>query len=259
MVVLNSRRAVFEITPRKLLRFKGSTLEELGILQIVVRGAEGEPIKRRTRSQTQSARYLCPELAFADIDRYKSQQIASMWFMGCLILDFVIWMLLGFNNVERFYDDLDTSVFDTAFSGGINDRTRAMVRNFEETVQHWMGHFLRGRKGSKPNLINDLLQLAKDKLLVSTTTNLLPTSDKTRAHRRANAREICGDLGTMLQKAGRDSSYLYSAGDWKDLRSPPPINALTHSVSGPSPARVPGQNTKVCDNCALDFEFHFMI
>ncbi|KAF2265195.1 HET-domain-containing protein [Lojkania enalia] len=76
-------------------------------------------------------------------------RLYDIWSMGCITLEFIIWILYGNDELNNFYDQM---------KGG-NDQ-------FHRTVTDWMDHIQKDPECSQDSAIRDLLYIVRTKLLV---------------------------------------------------------------------------------------------
>lgn len=135
-------------------------------------------------------------------------QAYDMWSLGCVLLEFVTWLVLGSDEVYKFADYRGehtprTGINDDNFYTITSDTT-AIVR---KKVLNWVEKLRYESRSSQ--LIHDLLHLITEHLIV------VEPSD------RIKSKELHRELGRMLNRATYDNSY---SGVLLDTNAPAIIN-----------------------------------
>ncbi|KAH9211752.1 kinase-like domain-containing protein [Leptodontidium sp. 2 PMI_412] len=125
----------------------------------------------------------------------------DIWSLGCLYLEFLTWLLMGYEQIEGFSEfrgreATGTGINDDNFFTIINDSSgqHAIVR---KTVMDWKNRLHTHPKCSE--LIHDLLDLTMKDLLVTETSD------------RCKASWLFQQLKMYLDKAEKDDKYLLKA------------------------------------------------
>ncbi|KAM6530315.1 hypothetical protein FALCPG4_008439 [Fusarium falciforme] len=183
-----------DLKPENLLWFlddKGS-----GCLKIADLGlAKRHVIATQDRSKATSTRYgtilyEAPEAQTAVGNQPRSRQY-DIWSMGCITLEWIIWILYGNEELKRFYENLKGSGRDYGPYYTLSDSGQGPT--LHQAVDHWIT-FIRDTHPicQRDSAINDLLKLVKERLLVVHLPPHRPTT--LQSHR---ARGIQSDLPSM--------------------------------------------------------------
>ncbi|RDW57838.1 hypothetical protein BP5796_12639 [Coleophoma crateriformis] len=162
-----------DIKPTNILRFlNGQGTTELGLLKIADMGLAKQHVQyTRERNGITSTNYWTVQ--YMAPDHMRSQPLSRLydiWSMGCVILDFVVWILYGNEGLEEFSQAVRT----TKDKGGEAPyfsvkQTNNGVKQFEinPNVTIWLDGMLKDDpECAKESAIHDLLCLVKNKLLV---------------------------------------------------------------------------------------------
>ncbi|KAF4816418.1 putative cell division protein kinase [Colletotrichum siamense] len=154
-----------DLKPENVLRFNDGTfvghfkIADMGLAKrhTEATDARGGP----TSMKYGTTRYEPPETSTNLLSA--RSRLYDVWSLGCIILEYIIWLLYGYDELERFSDDIqiDTGCFYLCERGG--DRPEAKVH---PTVVTWMDCVGNDPECSTQTAIRDLLALVRDKLLV---------------------------------------------------------------------------------------------
>jgi serine/threonine protein kinase len=254
-----------DLKPENILRCKSrDNPNGLGILKIADMGlAKRHPFATNQRPNGTSTRfgtvrYEPPEALFSLKPR---SRLYDIWSMGCIILEYLVWLLYGPEELERFHksvrsgDARDVPLFDT--KPGLKGH-RTIIRPI---VNDWMDHMTRDPECSKDTAIRDLLDLVKSKLLViplppnrETNQTAIGTSKNGENSAvnvegeeieieeaqgppyRATAKIFRSSLKRILDKAEDSESYVFTGSLRTNLRGPQDKDKLT-SLLPPDNAR----------------------
>ncbi|RMJ13787.1 hypothetical protein CDV36_006531 [Fusarium kuroshium] len=184
-----------DLKPENLLWFlddKGSRWLKIADLGL----AKRHVIATQDRSKATSTRYgtilyEAPEAQTAVGNQPRSRQY-DIWSMGCIALEWIIWILYGNEELRRFYENLkgsgrDYGPYYTLSSSGQGP-------TLHQAVDHWI-KFIRGKHPicQRDSAINDLLKLVEERLLV---VQLPPRRPTTLQGRRAGGSQ--SDLPSMM-------------------------------------------------------------
>ncbi|PSN64720.1 hypothetical protein BS50DRAFT_623219 [Corynespora cassiicola Philippines] len=161
-----------DLKPENILRFK--TEGTIGILKIADWGEAKfhhevtfmRPSKTTARYGTR--RYEAPEietgmkLKFLGQSPKRVSRLYDIWAMGCIILEFLIWLLYGVNELNRFLRELNEESFYQ-----VTDDGPRKVAKIHKTVALWIEYMEQDpRCQPYDTAIGDLLELVKTGLLV---------------------------------------------------------------------------------------------
>ncbi|KAJ4248821.1 hypothetical protein NW762_012659 [Fusarium torreyae] len=211
-----------DLKPDNILEFKDSSSTWLGTLKVADLGLAKQHAFATTQrnEQTQqkytTSHYEAPEVITNRNLRLPRSRRYDIWSMGCIIFEFTIWLLYGYEDgLDKFYkegNDIDahreTLYFTSDFNGVSAELSLAAKR--------WIKHILEVDPECNrptPSVIRDLVELARDRLLVVD----LPKggmSDGDIQRCRATADELEAKLSSIKRRAMDDEirkgNYLYS-------------------------------------------------
>jgi len=203
-----------ELDPGKILRFKNSAT--LGILRINYAKGRRHIVSTRARYVGTSIRYIAerydPPETIVLFHEPPSRR-STVWSMGCVVLEFVIWLLYGVEELMRFHHEVGDSYFT------VNYHNEPPTAELHHRVTQWMSHLSQHLECSKNTAIGDLLLIVQEKLLV-----VALTTDTAIARYRISPAEFRQELDGILEKAG-DNRYFYTGTPRENLRGP-----VEHSV-----------------------------
>jgi len=162
-----------DLKPENLLRFPGPR-DDLGTIKIGDMGmAKHHCLLTEARDNKQSStsygtwRYQAPEAKLRDKDQRRSRK-EDVWAMGCIVLEFIIWILYGNDTLRTFNNQLFwkwennlSPFFDIEEDGG---KSGAVIH---KVVLRWMDEILsKDPECQRDSAIRDLLNIVKTKLLI---------------------------------------------------------------------------------------------
>jgi len=198
-----------DLKPDNILQFRDPSANGwLGTLKIADLGLAKQHILQTSRryEQTQqrytTSQYEAPE-AMANLHAPRSRRY-DIWSMGCVIFEFVIFLLYGPGGLEAFYDERKPrpNSTDTLYFTLDIDQDMADVSGI---ASYWITQILKNPECSRKeeSAIADLIILVKDRLLVVG----LPEENSAQGQEvqyRADAGELQARLGKIWMTA-RDS------------------------------------------------------
>ncbi|KAK8000982.1 HET-domain-containing protein [Apiospora marii] len=169
-----------DLKPENLLRF----LEPgkiLGTLKIGDMGlAKKHVLKTTNRDFITTTRYGTIQYQPPEAESSTSGGLSRLydtWSMGCIIFEFVIWLLYGNDRLERFYQDLQGNARNACPYYELPQHGSDTGATVHPVVQLWMHHLQTYDPECRSDCaIGDLLELAQQKLLV---VDLPPLRGKT--------------------------------------------------------------------------------
>lgn len=216
-----------DLKPENILKFHDAGFS-FGSLKIADLGLAKQHVvatqdrKNATSMRYGTLRYEAPETVTALKGR---SRLYDIWSMGCITLEFVIWLLFGNNELNTFYSDLKKDNPQVCqyyeIHPGVTPR-RAEVRR---VVVKWMDYIEKSEpEGRHDSAIRDLVEVVRKKLLVvplpprrpSTVTDVgplfaPPDVDEKTTNYRATALQFRDALDRILGKAVRPE-YLFEIG-----------------------------------------------
>ncbi|KAL3299014.1 HET-domain-containing protein [Colletotrichum asianum] len=229
-----------DLKPENILRFKNETV--VGTLKIADMGLakrHTEVTDARlapTSTKYGTTRYEPPEAATNQLKA--RSRLYDVWSLGCIMLEYIIWLLHGYGGVQQFNDEIykGNGCFYLVEQGG--DQTKAEVH---PTVIKWMNSLSNHQECSTQTAIRNLLELVRNRLLVvalqtgpeTNASDISPTlfkltpadpAEKSPAGSfRAKATTVCSALDGMLDLGEGNQTYL--------LSNERPTDARRHSMA----------------------------
>ncbi|KAI0188937.1 hypothetical protein EV127DRAFT_409181 [Xylaria flabelliformis] len=206
-----------DLKPENILRKEGG--DALGPLMI---GDVGLAKKHKDRTSTRMSTstrlgtmsYEPPE-AF-DNSRAKSRAY-DIWSMGCIIVETVVWLLYGKEGQEQFYDQPYNQEKGTRYY--IVQETFP-ERELNDSTLEWIDKMLANDpecNREKPTAIRDLLNLARNELLV---VNPPKDYDNPGKDERINAETFHKRLAAIIRRSEDDDAYLFTGANREGVLMP---------------------------------------
>lgn len=224
-----------DIKPDNVLRFRCIAGQmDLGTLQIADLGlavrhtVATSDRKAATNMRYGTMKYEGPEAHPFVANLNARSRLYDVWSMGCVILEFIIWMLYGYEGLEEFNKEpLDPRGTETNFykvEVGAHMEVNSIARRWMDTMK---GDQEMNHEG-KPTALRDLLELVERRLLVIVTGNgarIRYSQEGQEACNvdtecRATAEELKEELEIMIAKGKENLLYLFTGKDRKDIKCP---------------------------------------
>ncbi|CZR49169.1 uncharacterized protein FPRO_12602 [Fusarium proliferatum ET1] len=164
-----------DLKPDNILHFTDEKTPWLGTLKIADLGLAKQHAFATTQRQdpTQqkytTSHYEAPEVITTMNSRVPRSRRYDIWSMGCIIFEYTIWLLYGYEEgLRSFYDegkDIDAYRETLYFTADLSTR-KAQV---SDAARRWSSHILEVDpecNRATPSVIKDLVTLVRDKLLV---------------------------------------------------------------------------------------------
>ncbi|KAF4419077.1 serine threonine kinase [Fusarium acutatum] len=164
-----------DLKPDNILQFTDDKCSWLGTLKIADLGLAKQHAFATTQRQdpTQqkytTSHYEAPEVITTMNSRVPRSRRYDIWSMGCIIFEFTIWLLYGYEEgLKSFYNegkDIDAYRETLYFTADLSTR-QAQV---SDAARKWISHILEVDpecNRATPSVIKDLVVLVRDKLLV---------------------------------------------------------------------------------------------
>ncbi|KAK8063653.1 hypothetical protein PG996_008305 [Apiospora saccharicola] len=232
-----------DLKPENLLRFlQADTM--LGILKIGDMGlAKKHVLQTVNRKCITTTRYGTIQYQPPEAELTTSGGLSRLydtWSMGCIIFEFVIWLLHGNDALERFYQDLQGNARNACPYYELPTPGSGDGPAVHHVVQAWTAHLQKNDPECRSeSAIGDLLRLVQRKLLV---VDLPPSRGKT--HRggsaepmiaiiqppssgiagmghRATAEGLFEGLAAIKNRVSQDPKYLLTGANREDVFLPP--------------------------------------
>lgn len=220
-----------DLKPENILRFSsGGDRREIGTLKIADMGlAKHHEVNTRLRKNLTStrygtARYEPPEVGAPRLTSPATSRLYDTWSMGCILLELIIWLLYGYEELVKFYDSIKDYYV-------VKDNGQVKVGEVRPHVNDYIAQLSTNEACTEHTALGDLLKIVKAELLVvdlppsrAATVNenvsITPavSTGSSAGQYRATARVLCEFLRDILGKAQNDNSYLYAGQDQIGIR-----------------------------------------
>lgn len=234
-----------DLKPENLLWFleetSGSKRRYLKIADMGL--AKRHVIATQDRSCLTSTRYgtILYEAPEAQTSVSARSRQYDVWSMGCITLEWIVWILYGNEQLQRFYSHLKGYGNNFTPYYQLDAQRRAKVH---PAILHWISHI----KATHPecqqeSAIKDLLQLVEERLLVvplpvRRPTTWLNTSGQSSQSRsdtqedptrpRATSKEFEYAMTGILEKVRRSDSYFLRTSNLRSSAPPPGYTTPLH-------------------------------
>ncbi|KAL2678736.1 hypothetical protein Neosp_009487 [[Neocosmospora] mangrovei] len=200
-----------DLKPDNILHFKNLTSPWLGTLKIADLGLAKQHAFATSRREDPTAQrystshYEAPEVV---IRRHEPRsRLYDIWSMGCIIFEFVIWLLYGYPGLQTFYQEKPPTIRDTLYFTVNAREDHAQV---SDIVTKWMQYMLQFDpecNSQSPSAIGDLIKLVKNHLLVVTLPGQMGQGGT-----RQSADFLERSLRDIMNKAvtNRGGTYLFT-------------------------------------------------
>jgi serine/threonine protein kinase len=216
-----------DLKPENILRFAKNGAR--GILLIADMGLAKFHIlatqQRLAPSSTSEGtfRYAPPEIDDKKSDKPLSRAY-DVWSMGCIYLEFLIWLLGGHAWLQEF-NKSGSGNFDKFWEFKENDKKYRV----HSVVSRWIDRLSERLRCDDPRVdtaLKAILQLVKTRLLlVKLEGEGVPEEEA-----RANATELFKSVAAIYDRAASDPNYLFDASIWRRAKT---------SISSPSSLEPP--------------------
>ncbi len=196
-----------DLKPENILRF--TEAQGRGVLQIADVGLakiHTQATRHRnaqTATMTGTFRYEPPECDEPEPQRARSRDY-DVWSLGCIYLEFIIWLVDGRAGLEKFNLPGRFRNFWDYKDG--NYVVHAAVQESMESVSQRLGR----SNGNSDSALKAVLELVKTRLL---QTNLAAHGLE-KEHSRANAVELIECMRTIYERAISEPAYLFDESIW---------------------------------------------
>ncbi|KAM6506304.1 hypothetical protein FSOLCH5_013294 [Fusarium solani] len=152
-----------DLKPDNILLFRDATSTWLGTLKIADLGLAKQHAfatsqrEDPTRQKYSTSHYEAPEVI---IKRHEPRsRLYDIWSMGCIIFEFVIWLLYGYPGLQNFYGEKPPTTRDTLY---FTVNRREDYAQVSDIVKRWMDYMLQFDpecNGDSPSALGDLIKL----------------------------------------------------------------------------------------------------
>jgi serine/threonine protein kinase len=235
-----------DLKPENILIFKDST--RVGILKIADMGLAKHHtaltyMRPPTSTRYGTVRYEPPEVVTHKLSDEGRSRLYDIWSMGCITLEFIVWLLYGYHELMKFNDGIKGTMEESSpyFKVG-NDN----VAQVHPNVRACMDHISKDPECTGSTALRDLLEIVRTKLLVvplpqhrpsigldersgsvavtDADARLSPTYTPTYrppGPSRATAKHFCGELDKIIGKGRENERYWFTGTARDGLKGPP--------------------------------------
>jgi serine/threonine protein kinase len=195
-----------DLKPENILRFEDG--EDWGTLVIADMGLakvhrEVTALRHNGTETLEGTRRYEPPEATLDIQRPMSRR-ADVWSFGCILLEFIIWLLYGFDELERFHGS-----FASFFS--VVDGEVAII---SPQVAKWIDHMKRDSRSHTGTAVRVILELVEERLLVVEQLTREEGILDTHLQGRVDARELHSQLQRIKESGEVDEMFIFDGSLW---------------------------------------------
>ncbi|KAI0523946.1 hypothetical protein F5B22DRAFT_423512 [Xylaria bambusicola] len=220
-----------DVKPENILRFKDRTtlgILKLGDLGLAKTHHQSTALRQApTTTRVGTMRYEPPETVVSN-NQPRSRKY-DIWSMGCVTMEFVIWLLYGPTGLNEFSRALskDNTIGEAFYSTRQGDYHRLQAE-VHPVVSLWMGEISKNPDWPRDSAIADLVRLVETHLLVVRTSSAKPPlsmieqsnseqltitigmdSQPDMSNVRADAHFLQKRLELILHKCQTDPEYLF--------------------------------------------------
>jgi serine/threonine protein kinase len=177
-----------DLKPENILCFNSSRLRNandhtscvLVVSDVGLARTHSEATDKRSKTKMQggeTARYRAPEIEL--FPNHATGRRYDIWSLGCLYLEFIIWLLYGIEKLVQFRQDIDGKFYKIVPSHFLQTGSRetAMIN---ENVQVWINRIKADPRcagnGSKKTALGRLIAFVEKRLLVVVTKQSMSTA-----------------------------------------------------------------------------------
>jgi serine/threonine protein kinase len=263
-----------DLKPENILRFLSEeTIEadktNLGVLKLADMGlAKRHVVATQDRKCLTSTRYgtiqyEAPETVTA-LENQGRSRLYDVWSMGCITLEFIIWVLYGNRELDHFYKQVKGDTQETQYfeirEGGAGAEVHRVVRRWMDHIQNT------DPECTQDSAIRDLLELVRTKLLVVDLPPwrpsllkgnpgpylALPSPGEDKKNYRVTAESFLESLDLIISKLDNEN-YILTGKGRKNVK--PPANVSSSFLSTTSAKRrqeAPTMRNEVPQRLAAD-------
>ncbi len=234
-----------DVKPENILRFKDGRTRT-GTLQIADFGLakqhNGATVERGpTTTHHTTLQYESPEAQEATMGKGAYSRLSDIWSLGCVMLEYVIWLLYGGPELNKFAYRLngETRSANSPFFG----RKAGGQAFINPEVDVWIKHMKEDPEGADDTVIGALLPIIQNYML---TAGALPINWGTigtgpvtlKSGTRATAQQLLLLLDDIIAKSQRKGSeYLFKGAQMTELKPVRQARGPTTGFTRTIPAR----------------------
>lgn len=212
-----------DLKPENILRFTSENGTRVGMLKISDLGlAKHHLLATRFRDLATDTHfgtplYEPPEV-YTEKNSPRSRQY-DIWSMGCIILELIIWLLYGYEELVKFNNSMKYALGGNSSPYWVLDESRTEAHaKVHPHVTESMKIVKRDPEClGAPTAIGDLLKLVERRLLVVRLPQHTALPSRQQTVSRAKAEELHRALGEMVRKGNSDKSYWSRGGNRMNL------------------------------------------
>ncbi|KAI1107995.1 hypothetical protein F5Y14DRAFT_437785 [Nemania sp. NC0429] len=217
-----------DLKPPNILRFEPRDNSDIGTLKIADMGlAKHHEVNTRLRKNATvtrfgSTRYEPPE-AKARLGGSATSRLYDVWSMGCIMLELLIWLLYGNNELVKFVNFIREDLNDDPTYFILTEEAgRGKTAKVHPLVTEYIKALAREPACAANTALGDLLRVVQEKLLVVelppistrvfqdgpvSITSAEPT-ETTNGPYRVTAATLLDSLDNLIRKCDANASYL---------------------------------------------------
>lgn len=212
-----------DLKPENILRFTTENGTLVGMLKISDLGlAKHHLLATRFRDLATDTHfgtplYEPPEV-YTEKNSPRSRQY-DIWSMGCIILELIIWLLYGYEELVKFNNSMKYALGGNSSPYWVLDESRTEVyAKIHPHVTECMKFIGRDPEClGASTAIGDLLKLVERRLLVVRLPQHTAKSSRQQTNSRAKAEDLQHALGEMMSKGKSDKRYWCRGGNRTNL------------------------------------------
>ncbi|KXJ96488.1 hypothetical protein Micbo1qcDRAFT_210763 [Microdochium bolleyi] len=162
-----------DIKPENLLWFAANDQKQGRVLKIADMGLAKQHLRKTkhrhflTTTGSSTIEYESPEVL---PNAGPLSRLYDIWSMGCVMLEYILWMLYGYDGLSKFHDNLERrSGTNRQFYRKHVTESGVETVTVHPVVQHWIDRIREEHpecKGQQPSALKDLLYVVEEHLLV---------------------------------------------------------------------------------------------
>lgn len=226
-----------DIKPESILRFRNGPSTVVGTLKIAVIGLEQHPTITSYRGlltpppttalygtiSYEPPEVLNQELAeeamsnLGDVSTTQISNLHDVWSLGCVILEFLVWLLYGYDELTRFHEKIRGPMGEARPFYVIERDNGKPVAKVCSIVTHYMDYISKDPECAEGTGLGDLLRFTQRYLLVVSLAS------------RSTA-ETCLNLLDLIVKMGEENEpYWFTGTKRDDLKGPSSVSSFRDS------------------------------
>jgi serine/threonine protein kinase len=210
-----------DLKPDNILSFGEDGSSWLGTLKLADLGRARQHMDRTANRQGTNENFSTvpydPPEVWTSLNEKGRSRLVDIWSFGCVLLESVIWLLFGFEELMRFRHR--PTGFGSLYwtDESIHNKTAKLNDSTFEWINQLLKYdpeFMDSKKGSA---MRDVILLIKNKLLL---IKLPADYDVLEKDCRINSKGLVDELDEILRKGRQDPSYFFSGRDRAEIEAP---------------------------------------